>query len=44
MLQVGGDKEAGLAAFEMVKNMPDWRPGEQRGKPVPVNYILPLNF
>jgi TonB family protein len=40
----GNDKEAGLAAVEIVKNMPDWKPGLQRGKTVPVNYILPVEF
>jgi hypothetical protein len=40
----GDDKDAGLAAIEIVKSMPDWTPGKQRGKPVPVNYILPVEF
>jgi TonB family protein len=40
----GNDKEAGLAALEIVKNMPTWKPGSQRGKPVSVNYILPVEF
>jgi TonB family protein len=40
----GNDKEAGLAAMEIVKKMPDWTPGKQRGKAVPVKYILPMEF
>jgi hypothetical protein len=32
------------AAISIMKNMPDWKPGSQRGKPVPVNYILPVEF
>ncbi len=40
----GNDKEAGLAALEIVKKMPDWTPGKQRGKAVPVKYILPVEF
>jgi TonB family protein len=40
----GNDKEAGLAALEIVKKMPDWTPGKQRGKAVPVKYLLPVEF
>lgn len=40
----GNNKEAGLAAFEIVKNMPDWTPGKQHGKAVPVKYIMPVEF
>lgn len=40
----GNDKEAGLAALEIVKKMPDWTPGKQHGKAVPVKYILPIEF
>lgn len=35
---------AGKAAASIVEKMPDWKPGKQRGKPVPVNYILPIEF
>lgn len=32
------------AAIAIVQGMPAWQPGKQRGKPVPVNYTLPLEF
>jgi beta-lactamase regulating signal transducer with metallopeptidase domain len=32
------------AAVAIVTGMKDWTPGKQRGKPVPVNYILPVEF
>jgi protein TonB len=31
-------------AIRVVKNMPDWRPGKQRGKPVRVRYTIPIFF
>ena len=31
-------------AVRVVKAMPKWKPGLQKGKPVRVNYILPVNF
>ena len=34
------DKEA----IRVVKAMPSWKPGKQRGKPVSVSYNLPINF
>ena len=36
----GCDEEA----MRVVKSMPKWKPGKQRGKPVRVSYILPVNF
>ena len=36
----GCDEEA----IRVVKSMPKWKPGKQRGKPVRVSYILPVNF
>jgi protein TonB len=36
----GCDKEA----VRVVKNMPDWKAGKQRGKPVSVQYNLPVRF
>ena len=36
----GCDKES----VRVVKNMPRWIPGEQRGKPVRVDYNLPVKF
>ena len=32
------------AAINVVKMMPRWKPGRQRGKPVPVFYNLPIRF
>lgn len=34
------DKEA----IRVVKAMPKWKPGKQRGKPVRVSYTVPINF
>jgi len=34
----------GKGAVTIVSEMQDWTPGKQRGKPVPVNYILPIEF
>ncbi|MGC9330639.1 MAG: energy transducer TonB [Bacteroidales bacterium] len=34
------DKEA----KRVVSQLPAWKPGHQRGKPVPVTYIVPINF
>lgn len=31
-------------AVRVVKSMPKWKPGKQEGKPVRVNYILPVSF
>ncbi|RLD48169.1 MAG: energy transducer TonB, partial [Bacteroidetes bacterium] len=36
----GCDKEA----LRVVKNMPRWEPGVQKGKPVRVSYNLPIKF
>jgi len=36
----GCDEEA----LRVVKSMPKWSPGKQRGKPVRVQYNLPINF
>ena len=36
----GCDEEA----VRVVKSMPKWKPGKQRGKPVRVSYNLPVNF
>jgi len=34
----------GKAGVVIVEHLADWTPGKQRGKPVPVNYILPIEF
>jgi len=39
---VGGG--AGAEAQRVVKMMPHWKPGKQNGKPVRVQYTLPVNF
>jgi TonB family protein len=31
-------------AVRVVQKMPLWKPGKQRGQPVPVRYALPINF
>ena len=31
-------------ALRVVNNMPDWKPGKQRGEPVKVSYTFPINF
>ena len=36
----GCDEEA----VRVVKNMPKWDPGKQRGKPVRVQFNLPIKF
>ena len=36
----GCDEEA----MRVVKSMPKWKPGKQRGKAVRVSYMLPINF
>jgi TonB family protein len=32
------------AAMKVIKEMPDWTPGKQRGKPVKVQFALTINF
>jgi len=36
--------DAAKGATLLVSGMPDWTPGKQRGKPVPVKYLLPVEF
>jgi protein TonB len=31
-------------AIRVIKLMPRWTPGEQRGKPVSVSFVVPINF
>ncbi|MCB9255740.1 MAG: energy transducer TonB [Chitinophagales bacterium] len=40
----GADKLLDDAALKLVKTMPQFTPGKQRGKAVPVQYIIPINF
>ncbi|MCC7031003.1 MAG: TonB family protein, partial [Chitinophagaceae bacterium] len=34
----------GKEAVRVVRSMPKWKPGKQAGKPVKVNYTLPVDF
>ena len=40
----GIGKECDDEALRVVKAMPKWKPGLQKGKPVRVNYMLPIFF
>ncbi len=40
----GVDRSLDAEAVRVVKNMPAWNPGKQRGKAVRVSYRLPINF
>ena len=40
----GIEKPLDNAAIDVVKGMPKWKPGEVKGKPVNVSFILPLNI
>ncbi len=40
----GVDPALDNEAIRVVKKMPKWNPGQQRGKPVNVKYMLPVNF
>ena len=42
--QSGGDPSLDKEAVRVVKAMPKWRPGMQKGKPVRVKYTMPVNF
>jgi hypothetical protein len=37
-------EETGWAAASIAVSMKDWKPGKQRGKAVPVTYLLPVEF
>ncbi|HPX76082.1 MAG TPA: energy transducer TonB [Bacteroidales bacterium] len=40
----GVDPYLDTEAVRVVKTLPKWTPGKQRGKSVPVTYIVPINF
>jgi len=40
----GVDASLDKEALRVVKSMPKWKPGEQRGKPVKVSFQIPINF
>lgn len=39
-----GDASLDKEAVRVIKNMPKWKPGRQRNKPVRVRFTLPVNF
>lgn len=40
----GGDPSLDKEAVRVIKSMPKWKPGKQRGKAVRVKYTVPVNF
>ena len=44
VVRSGGDASLDKEAIRVIKSMPKWKPGKQRGKPVRVKYTLPVNF
>ncbi|PKP17748.1 MAG: energy transducer TonB [Bacteroidetes bacterium HGW-Bacteroidetes-21] len=40
----GVDPSLDKEALRVVKSMPKWKPGKQRGKPVKVSFQIPINF
>ncbi|MDD3739989.1 MAG: TonB family protein [Bacteroidales bacterium] len=40
----GVDPYLDAEALRVVKMLPKWTPGKQRGKPVPVTFVVPINF
>ncbi|MFA8434129.1 MAG: energy transducer TonB [Marinifilaceae bacterium] len=40
----GVDPSLDKEAIRVIKSMPKWKPGKQRGKPVKVSYTVPINF
>ena len=44
VLRSGGHKSLDKEAVRVVKSMPRWKPGKERGKPVRVKFTLPVNF
>lgn len=40
----GVDKYLDEEAVRVVSSLPQWNPGKQRGKAVPVSYIIPIKF
>ena len=40
----GVDPSLDKEALRVVKNLPTWKPGKQRGEPVRVSYTVPINF
>lgn len=40
----GISKECDEEAMRVIKSMPNWKPGKQNGRTVPVKYVLPIKF
>jgi hypothetical protein len=40
----GVDPSLDKEALRVVNQLPKWKPGKQRGKPVRVSYTVPINF
>lgn len=40
----GVDQYLDTEAIRVVKTLPNWTPGKQRGKTVPVTFVVPINF
>ncbi|HKL71223.1 MAG TPA: energy transducer TonB, partial [Marinilabiliaceae bacterium] len=40
----GVDSSLDKEALRVVQNMPKWKPGKQRNRPVRVSYTVPINF
>lgn len=44
VVRSGGHPLLDREAVRVLKSMPKWKPGKQRGKPVRVQYTVPVNF
>ena len=44
VVRSGGDASLDTEAVRVIKSMPKWKPGKQRGKAVRVKYTVPVNF
>ena len=44
VVRSGGDPSLDKEAIRVIKSMPRWKPGKQRGKAVRVKYTVPVNF
>ena len=44
VVRSGGDPSLDKEAIRVIKSMPNWKPGKQRGKAVRVKYTVPVNF
>ena len=44
VVRSAGDQYLDNEAIRVIKSMPKWIPGKQKGKPVRVKYTIPINF